>query len=334
MARVFSGIKPTGEPHLGNLLGAVRWWVADQRQGDCFYCVVDLHALTEPGPPAELHQATLTMATLLLAAGLDPETCTLFVQSHVPAHSQLAWLLECTAGMGELRRMTQFKDKSARHGEESARVGLFTYPVLMAADILLYDTDRVPVGDDQRQHLELTRLLAQRFNTRYGETFVIPEAVVPPAGRGARIMDLQDPAKKMSKSSESPAGTIGLFDDPATVERKIRRAVTDTDTGPGAVRYDPATKPGVANLLEILGAIQGRPPADVARDYTQYGPLKADLAGAVVATLAPIQAAYRGWAEDPGAVAKVLRHGAERADEVARRTLRRAGDAVGLVAPG
>jgi tryptophanyl-tRNA synthetase len=333
MARVFSGIKPTGDPHLGNYLGAVRWWVEDQRQGDCFYCVVDLHALTEPGDPAELHQATLTMATLLLAAGLDPGTCTLFVQSHVPAHSQLTWLLECTAGMGELRRMTQFKDKSARGGEETARVGLFTYPVLMAADILLYDSNRVPVGDDQRQHLELTRDLAQRFNSRYGDTFVIPEAVVPPAGRGARVMDLQDPTKKMSKSSESPQGTIGLFDDPATIERKIRRAVTDTDTGPDAVRYDPVAKPGVANLLGILAAIQGRRPEEVAADYSQYGPLKADLAAAVVATVEPIRAAYHTWAEDPGAVTKVLREGAAHADRVAQATLRRASDAIGLVAP-
>ncbi len=334
MARVFSGIKPTGDPHLGNLLGAIRWWVADQRQGDCFYCVVDLHALTEPGDPAELRRATVTMATLLLAAGLDPEACTLFVQSHVPAHTQLTWLLECTAGMGELRRMTQFKDKSARHGEESARVGLFTYPILMAADILLYDTDQVPVGDDQRQHLELTRVLAQRFNSRYGETFVIPEAVVPPPGRGARIMDLQDPTKKMSKSSESPQGTIGLFDDPASIERKIRRAVTDTDTGPDSVRYDPVAKPGVANLLEILAAIQGRSPQDVACEYTQYGPLKADVVKAVLEVVDPIQAAYRRWSEDPAAVAKVLRLGAERADSVARASLRRASDAMGLVPPG
>jgi tryptophanyl-tRNA synthetase len=333
VTRVFSGIKPTGDPHLGNFLGAIRWWVEDQRQGDTFYCVVDLHALTEPGDPQELHRATVTMATLLLAAGLDPDTCTLFVQSHVPAHTQLTWLLECTAGMGELRRMTQFKDKSARHGEESARVGLFTYPVLMAADILLYDTNRVPVGDDQRQHLELTRDLAQRFNTRYGETFVVPEAAIPPPGRGDRIMDLQEPDHKMSKSSLSPQGTVGLFDDAATVERKVKRAVTDADTGSDAVRYDPTDKPGVSNLLEILAAIQGRRPADVAGDYTQYGPLKADLAGAIVATLEPIQAAYRRWADEPGAVAKVLRQGAERADEVARATLRRASDAIGLVAP-
>jgi tryptophanyl-tRNA synthetase len=230
--------------------------------------------------------------------------------------------------------MTQFKDKSAREGEESARVGLFTYPVLMAADILLYDTNRVPVGDDQRQHLELTRDLAQRFNARYGETFVIPEAAIPPPGRGDRIMDLQDPEKKMSKSSLSPQGTIGLFDDPATIERKVKRAVTDPDTGPDAVRYDPVAKPGVSNLLEILAAVQGRRPEDVAVGYTQYGPLKADVAAAIIAAVEPIQAAYRAWAADPGAVAKVLRRGAERADEVARGTLRRASDAVGLVAPG
>jgi tryptophanyl-tRNA synthetase len=333
VTRVFSGIQPTGDPHLGNLLGAVKWWVEDQRQGDCFYCVVDLHALTEPGDPSELHRATINMATLLLAAGLDPDACTLFVQSHVPAHAQLTWLLECTAGLGELRRMTQFKDKSAREGEESARVGLFTYPVLMAADILLYDTNRVPVGDDQRQHLELTRDLAQRFNSRYGQTFVIPEASIPPAGRGNRIMDLQEPDKKMSKSSPSPHGTIGLFDDPATIERKIKRAVTDTDSGPDAVRYEPVTKPGVSNLLEILATLQGRRPEEVAVDYTQYGPLKADVAGAIIDAVAPIQAAYEAWAADPGAVAKVLRRGAERADEVARATLRRASNAMGLVPP-
>ena len=193
MTRVFSGIKPTGEPHLGNYLGAIRWWVEDQHDGEAFYCVVDLHALTVPGDPEELRQASTTLATVLLAAGLDPEVCTLFVQSHVPQHTQLTWLLQCTASMGELRRMTQFKDKSVKEGEEAARVGLFTYPTLMAADILLYDIDWVPVGDDQRQHLELTRDLAERFNARYGPTFVVPRAKIPPAGRGARIMDLQDP---------------------------------------------------------------------------------------------------------------------------------------------
>jgi tryptophanyl-tRNA synthetase len=332
--RIFSGIQPTGEPHLGNFLGAVRWWVADQREGDCIYCVVDLHALTIPGDPEELRTATMTMATLLLAAGLDPDSCTLFVQSHVPAHSQLTWLLECTASFGELRRMTQFKDKSAKGGEEAARAGLFTYPVLMAADILLYDTKRVPVGDDQRQHLELTRDVAQRFNARYGETFVIPVAAIPPPGRGARIMDLQEPNKKMSKSSESPQGVIGLFDDLATIERKVKRAVTDADDGPDAVRYDPVTKPGVSNLLELLATIQGRRPIDVAGEYTRYGPLKADLAAAVVSVVEPIQASYREWASDPGVVAKVLKSGAERADSIARGTLARASERMGLVAPG
>ena len=334
MARVFSGIKPTGDPHLGNLLGAIRWWVEDQRQGESFYCVVDLHALTIPGDPAELHTATLTMAKLLLAAGLDPDACTLFVQSHVPAHTQLAWLLECTASFGELRRMTQFKDKSAKGGEEAARAGLFTYPVLMAADILLYDTDRVPVGDDQRQHLELTRDLAHRWNTRYGDTFVVPEASIPSAGRGARIMDLQDPTRKMSKSEDSPQGTIGLFDDPKEIERKIKRAVTDADDGPGAVRYDPEAKPGVSNLLELLATVEGRSPQEVAQDYSRYGPLKADVAKAVIAEIAPIQEAYQRWDDDPGAVAEVLRVGASKADDVARKTLARAYEAIGLVAPG
>ena len=331
MSRVFSGIQPTGEPHLGNLLGAVRWWVADQRQGDCYYCVVDLHALTIPGDPEELRRGTVTMATLLLASGLDPEACTLFVQSHVPAHTQLAWILECTASFGELRRMTQFKDKSAKGGEEAARAGLFTYPVLMAADILLYDTDRVPVGDDQRQHLELTRDLAQRFNHRYGDTFVVPEASIPPPGRGARIMNLQEPNKKMSKSDDSPQGVIGLFDDPKDIERKIKRAVTDTDDGPGAVRYDPVNKPGVSNLLELLATIQGRRPEDVAGDYSQYGPLKADLAAAVVGLIEPIQESYRSWAADPTTVTEVLRAGAKRAEGVAQATLARAAGAVGLL---
>ena len=333
MSRVFSGIKPTGDPHLGNLLGAIRWWVADQRQGDCFYCVVDLHALTVPGDPEELRAATTTMATLLLAAGLDPEGCTLFVQSHVPAHAELAWLLECTASFGELRRMTQFKDKSAKGGEETARVGLFTYPTLMAADILLYDTDHVPVGDDQRQHLELTRDLAQRFNTRYGQTFVVPEAVIPPPGRGDRIMDLQEPTKKMSKTGESPQGVIGLFDDLKDIERKVKRAVTDADDGPDAVRYDPVAKPGVSNLLELLASIEGRRPQDVAGDYTRYGPLKSDLASAVVSVVEPIQRSYREWSSDPATVTKVLIAGAERADSIARVTLARASHAIGLLSP-
>ncbi|HET9077499.1 MAG TPA: tryptophan--tRNA ligase [Acidimicrobiales bacterium] len=329
--RVLSGIQPTGEPHLGNLLGAVRWWVADQREGDCFYCVVDLHGLTVAGDPAERRQATMTMATLLLAAGLDPDSCTLFVQSHVPAHTQLAWLLECTASIGELRRMTQFKDKSAKGGEEAARVGLFTYPLLMAADILLYDADRVPVGDDQRQHLELTRDVAQRFNTRYGDTFVVPEPQIPPPGRGARIMNLQEPARKMSKTTDAPQGVIGLFDTPKEIERKIKRAVTDTDDGPDAVRYDPVAKPGVSNLLELLATIEGRRPEDVAGSYTRYGPLKADVAAAVIGVVEPIQARFRELSSDPDHVMEVLRTGAARADKIASATLARAYEAVGLL---
>jgi tryptophanyl-tRNA synthetase len=331
MARVLSGIQPTGDPHIGNLLGAVRWWVADQRQGESFYCVVDLHGLTVAGEPAERRQATVTMATLLLAAGLDPEACTLFVQSHVAAHTQLTWLLECTASMGEMRRMTQFKEKSEKDGEESARVGLFTYPVLMAADILLYQADRVPVGDDQRQHLELTRTLAQRFNHRYGETFTVPEAAIPPPGRGARIMDLQNPTAKMSKSADSDQGVLGLFDDTATLERKVKRAVTDTDTSADAVSYNPINKPGVSNLLELLATIQGRAPLEVAGDYSQYGPLKADLAAAVIGLLEPIQDSYARWAADPASVDDILRAGAKRAEAVAAETLARAYDAVGLL---
>ncbi len=257
--RVFSGIQPTGAPHLGNYLGALRWWVDFQDRCDAIYCVVDLHALTVPGDPEELSKATVTVATLLLAAGLDPSRCILFAQSHVHQHAELTWLLECTASMGELSRMTQFKDKAAKGGEESARVGLFAYPVLMAADILLYDTDLVPVGDDQRQHLELTRDLAQRWNARYGDTFTVPSAAIPPAGGGARIMDLQDPVHKMSKSAGSDAGLIYLFDDPKVIERKVKRAVTDLDPpGPGAVRWDPEAKPGVSNLLEVIGASDGR----------------------------------------------------------------------------
>jgi tryptophanyl-tRNA synthetase len=330
---VFSGIQPTQEPQLGNYLGALRWWVDLQHDHDAFYCVVDLHALTVPRDRAELGPATVTMAALLLAAGLDPDSCTLFAQSHVPAHTQLAWLLECTASYGEMLRMTQWKDKSAKGGADAARFGLLAYPALMAADILLYQTDQVPVGDDQRQHLELTRDLAERFNARYGTVFTVPDAVIPPRGAGARVMDLQEPARKMSKSSESPAGTVFLLDDAATITRKITRAVTDTDSGDDAVRYDPAAKPGVSNLLELLAAATGRPPAEVAAGYTRYGPLKADTAEAVVALLAPIQERYHVLASDPGVVSKVLTTGAERAREVARPTLAAAYEAIGLLAP-
>ena len=324
MTRVFSGIKPTGPVQLGNLLGALRYWVADQHEADSFFCVVDLHALTVPQDPAELRQASLELAQLLLAIGIDPEVSTLFLQSHVAEHAQLAWIMECTAAFGELRRMTQFKDKS--DGADFVSGGLFTYPALMAADILLYDTDRVPVGDDQRQHLELTRDLAGRFNSRYGDTFVVPDAAIPRFG--ARVMDLQDPTRKMSKSADSPQGTVLVLEDLATVARKIKRAVTDTDN---EVRYDPQAKPGVSNLLSILGACTGRSPEDLAADYTQYGPLKTDTAEAVVETLRPIQTRFAELAADPAGTAAILAKGAAKARAVAAPTLARAQIAIGLL---
>jgi tryptophanyl-tRNA synthetase len=324
VARVFSGIQPSGDLHLGNYLGALRRFADDQHEHDSFFCIVDLHALTVPQDPAELRRQTLATAAVYLAAGLDPDVSTLFVQSHVAEHTQLAWLMECTASVGELRRMTQFKEKSDRHDFVSA--GLFTYPALMAADILLYDTDRVPVGDDQRQHLELSRDLALRFNRRFGETFVVPEAVIPRTG--ARIMDLQEPTRKMSKSEESPQGTILVLEDLAGVARKIKRAVTDTET---EVRYDPEAKPGVSNLLSILAVARGDDPAELAADYQQYGPLEADTADAVVELLRPVQERYAELAADPQGTAKLLERGAEKAAGVAGGTLRRAQDAVGLL---
>ena len=326
MARVLSGIQPTGGIHLGNYVGAIRQYVADQYAHDAYYCVVDLHALTVPRPPAELRAQTVETATVLLAAGLDPDMCTLFVQSHVPEHTELSWLLECTASMGELRRMTQFKEKSAKGGEEAARVGLFTYPVLQAADILLYDADLVPVGDDQRQHLELTRDLAQRFNTRYGAVFTVPQAAVPKVG--ARVMDLQNPAMKMSKSADSPQGTALVLEPADSLVRKIKRAVTDTGT---EVRYDPTAKPGVSNLLELLAVATGRSPEEVAAGYRQYGPLKEDTAAAVVEFLRPLRQRYHELSTDPGQVLGALEKGASKAGAVASQTLARARDAIGLL---
>jgi tryptophanyl-tRNA synthetase len=264
---------------------------------------------------------------ILLAAGLDPDACTLFVQSHVPQHPQLSWLMECTASFGELRRMTQFKDKTAKGGEGAARVGLFTYPVLQAADILLYNADRVPVGEDQRQHLELCRDLAIRFNTRYGHTFTVPSPAIPTVG--ARIMDLQEPEKKMSTSGSSPAGLIYLLEAPESIAKKVKRAVTDAD---GEVRYDRAAKPGVSNLLELLSVATGTPVADLVPRYTQYGPLKADTAEAVVEFLRPLQQRYAELEADPAYVHAVLEKGAAKAEAVAADTLARAKAAVGLLA--
>jgi len=324
MVRVLSGIQPTGAMQLGNYLGAVRHWAEDQHRADAFFCVVDLHALTQEHDPLELRAATLRKTQELLACGLDPDMCTLFVQSHVPAHAEMAWLMESTASFGELRRMTQFKDKS--EGQEAVRAALFTYPCLMAGDILLYDTDRVPVGDDQRQHLELARDLALRWNHRYGDTFVVPEAAIPTVG--ARVMDLQEPTAKMSKSRGTPQGRVEVFEEPDAIRRKIRRAVTDAD---GEVRYDPAAKPGVSNLLELLAVTTGRTPGEVAAGYTQYGPLKADTADAVVEFLRPLQDRYHALEADPDHVRAVLAKGAVKAADVADRVLARARRAIGLL---
>mgnify|MGYP001573433125 CR=1 FL=1 len=327
MTRVLSGVQPTGEVHLGNYIGALRHWVSDQHEHESLYCVVDLHALTAGNhDPSELRAATLEAATILLAIGVDPAVAPIFLQSHVPEHTQLSWLLECVASMGELRRMTQFKDKTATGGDGSARVGLFTYPVLMAADILLYNADRVPVGDDQRQHLELARELADRFNTRFGATFVVPEASIPRVG--SRVMDLQDPTIKMSKSRSSPQGKVLLLEAPESLTKKIKRAVTDTETD---VRYDPVTKPGVSNLLELLSVATGTPPAELATNYENYGGLKNDTAAALVEFLKPVHLRFGELRQDPGYVHKVLTDGAERAQAVASVTYAKAADAVGLL---
>jgi tryptophanyl-tRNA synthetase len=326
MTRVLSGIQPTGDLHLGNFVGAVRHWASDQHEHEAFFCIVDLHALTEDHDPAALRARTFEAAAMLIAAGLDPDVCTIFVQSQVPEHTGLTWLLECVATFGELSRMTQFKDKSL--DRESVRAGLFTYPVLMAADILLYDADRVPVGDDQRQHLELTRNVAERFNSRYGKTFVVPHAAIPKVG--ARVMDLQDPTIKMSKSRSSPQGKVDLLEPPEVITRKIKRAVTDVET---EVRYDPVAKPGVSNLLELLAVATGDDPSKLAGKYQQYGPLKDDTAAAVVELLRPLQTRYAEVSADRALVESVLKNGAAKAQAVAAPTLARAQEAIGLL-PG
>jgi tryptophanyl-tRNA synthetase len=325
---VLSCIQPTGVVHLGNYLGALRNWVEHQHQHDAFHGIVDLHSLTVIEEPDVVGQTTLELAAILFAVGLDPDVATVFVQSHVAEHSQLAWLMECNVSFGELSRMTQFKDKSAKREGEFISGGLFTYPALMAADILLYDADEVPVGDDQRQHVEITRDIALRFNHRFGETFVVPRAVMPAAG--ARVMDLLEPTGKMSKSAETDRGLIQLLDDPATIARKFKRAVTDSET---EVRYDPVAKPGVSNLLEILAAATGQTTANVAHGYTQYGPLKADAGEAVIEMLSPVQQRYQELMADRGELASLLHKGADKARSVASVTLRRAYDAVGLLHP-
>lgn len=328
MARVLSCIQPTGDVHLGNYLGALRNWVSGQHDADGFYGVVDLHSLTAIHDAALLRKNTLELATMLFAIGLDPDISTVFVQSHVPEHAQLAWLMECTVSIGELQRMTQYKDKAAKQKSGFIPAGLLTYPALMAADILLYDADKVPVGDDQRQHVELTRNAAIRFNSRYGDTFTVPEFVSPPAG--ARVMDLQEPTSKMSKSGESPQGCVFMLDPPEVIIKKFKRAVTDSES---EVRFDRETKPGVSNLLEILAAVTDRTPDAVAAGYQQYGPLKADAGDAVAEAMRPIRERHQALSADPGEVARLLRVGAGKARSVASGTLSRAYLAAGLV-PG
>ncbi len=327
--RVLSGIQPTaGSFHLGNYLGAVRQWVALQDTHDAFYCVVDLHALTlDPPTREELRDRTRISVAQLLAAGLDPERCALFVQSHVPQHTQLSWVLETMTGFGEASRMTQFKDKSSRGDGEHYGVGLFTYPILQAADILLYQADAVPVGEDQRQHLELTRNLAERFNSRYGHTFTVPAAFIP--GDTAKILDLQDPTAKMSKSLPE-AGTLYLLDEPAALSKKIRRAVTDAGT---EIVYDPQARPGVSNLLAILGAVTDRTPVTVAKDFEGqgYGALKVATAEAVVEFCQAFATRTRELLGDPGELDRILALGAARAREVAAGTLATAYDRVGFL---
>ena len=328
MPRVLSCIQPTGNVHLGNYLGALRNWVAGQHECDAFHGIVDLHALTVTDSPGVLGRNTLELAATLFAVGLDPDVATVFVQSHVPEHPQLGWIMECTVSYGELSRMTQFKDKAAKREADFVSAGLFTYPALQAADILLYDAEEVPVGEDQRQHIEITRDIAERFNHRFGPTFTLPKVVTPKAG--AKVTDLQDPTSKMSKSSSSEAGIVYLDDDPAAIMKKFKRAVTDSES---EVRFDRATKPGVSNLLEILAACTGRTPDAVAADYSQYGPLKNDTGEAVVAVLSPIQERYRELLADRAELARLLRVGADKARAVASRTLERAYTNIGILPP-
>jgi len=327
--RVLSGIQPTADSfHIGNYLGALRQWVTLQETYDTFYCVVDLHAITLPQDPAMLRRRTRVAAAQLFAAGLDADRSTVFVQSHVPEHTELAWVLACITGFGEASRMVQFKDKSAKGGAEAASVGLFTYPILQAADILIYDADQVPVGEDQRQHLELTRDLAQRFNTRFGQTFVVPGPYILP--EVAKIADLQDPSIKMSKSASSPQGIIDVLEDPVSIRRKIMRAVTDVDV---EIRADEAAKPGVTNLLRIYSALAGEPLADLEKRYAGagYGTFKKDLADVVVDALAPIRERTEKLLADEAGLDSLLAAGAAKARVIAAATMARVRDRVGFL---
>ncbi len=326
---VFSGAQPTSDSlHLGNALGAIKQWAGMQDDHQAYFCVVDLHAITVAQDPAELRRRTLVTAAQYLALGIDPGRSTVFVQSHVPAHAELSWVLGCFTGFGQASRMTQFKDKSARHGADATTVGLFTYPVLMAADILAYNTDLVPVGEDQRQHLELARDLAQRFNARFPGTFVVPEALIPKAT--AKISDLADPAVKMSKSAATDAGLISLLDDPARTAKKIRSAVTDSER---EIRFDPEAKPGISNLLTIQSAITGTPVAQLVDGYAGrgYGDLKKETAEVVVDYVTPIRARVEELLAERDELEAVLAAGAQKARDVTEATLSRVYDALGLL---
>ena len=327
--RVLSGIQPTHDSfHLGNHLGALRQWVALQDTHDAFYCVVDLHALTIETDPKLLHQRTLASVAQLLALGIDPTQSTLFIQSHVPAHNQLGWVLECITGFGEANRMTQFKDKSQKSGADRTVVGLFTYPILQAADILLYQADEVPVGEDQRQHIELTRDLSQRFNSRYGETFVLPEAYIIKGS--AKVNDLQDPTSKMSKSSDSVAGVIDIMDSPEINAKKIKSSVTDAER---EIRFDEKNKAGISNLLTIYASLTGKSILESEADFTGqgYGDFKNGVADVVTAYFAPVRKRTLELLEDEAGLLKLLKTGSEKAEAVASQTLTKVYDAMGVV---
>src|ERR1700677_4033957 len=327
--RVLSGIQPTADSfHLGNYLGALRQWVALQNDYDAFYCVVDLHAITLPQDPVLLPHRTRVAADQLLGAGLDPDRCTLFVQSHVPEHAELAWILGCLTGFGEASRMIQFKDKSSKDGQDQASVGLFTYPILQAADILLYQADQVPVGEDQRQHLELSRTLAQRFNHRFGPTFTAPQPYI--LKEVAKIYDLQDPTAKMSKSSSSPQGIIDVLDDPAVIRKKVARAVTDLGS---EIRADEEAKPGITNLLRIYAALSGESVAELEEQYAGrgYGDFKKRVAELVVDTFTPIREQTHAILADEPELDRVLAKGAARAREVAAATMTEVRARLGLL---
>ena len=327
---MLSGIKPTGDLTLGSYLGAIKNWAERAEQFDCYYFMADLHALTTRNNPADLRRRTLEQLAQYVACGLDPKKNTLFIQSHVPAHAELGWILNCYTMFGELSRMTQFKDKSAKNAD-NINGGLFTYPALMAADILLYQPDFVPVGDDQKQHVELTRDVAQRFNNLYGETFKVPEHYIPKVG--ARVMDLLDPHSKMSKSDEIGNGRVCLMDAPEDIARKFKRAVTDSDTE-RCVRYDPETKPGVANLMSIYAAVTGKSFEEIERDFEGkgYGVFKPAVGEAVIETLRPIREEAQKIMKDKSYLSELCRDGAERASHIAERTLRKVCKKVGLVA--